>query len=64
MKIRVPVAENSLYSACKYLELCSVVQTEDIFTPGKLLVKEIMHKVRHEVNLDQGSGLMYSLCLV
>lgn len=64
MKINNCVVEDSLYLACEYLELSSVVQTEDIFTPGKLLVKDVRHKVRHEFNLDQGSGLMYSPCLV
>lgn len=61
---RVPVAEIGLCSACAYPELSQVVQTEDIVTSGKLLVKDDTQKMRHEVNLDQGSGLIYSPCLV
>lgn len=33
-------------------------------TSGKVLVKDIMQKVRCEVNLVQATGLMYSLCLI
>lgn len=44
---------NTLNSFQRYkLKISSLL--EDI------IVKDIMHKVRHEVNMDQDSGLVYS----
>lgn len=47
MPIKEFTLQKSVCSARAYLELSQVVQTEDIFNSGKLLVKDIMQKLRH-----------------